>query len=550
MKRLIAIIAIIISILIPSGPVFSQYLGNGWNNFSFSSPSYSNGWIEPEVFEYLSLPGVSLTGAQIDALDANIRAIKNTDLVNISTVSVNLEDTLAAYNTFKARVVADGGTIISKQDIWDALAHAYDNSYYASLSAWYSPTFALKNDGSARVHTVYDLSPNNKDATQTNGSYKSPWPTSTRNGKYVFTASAVYKPYYPTGVIPPASATIISVMKPSVSAETKIIFGARDSDDERSFLGTLIGKLAGGVSALNNTQIYGNIVMSGAWVAGGLSYDGTTIDLYNTGFLEYSLAQTASVDNTTQGYYLGAYNDKGLTPPSASLTWNNLFADALIISPAVSAATIAAISSFLNSKYAITSDQRWLMTLGDSKTLTNGWQPGLEAALETATGSNWIHTYGGSTHAIADYVTELPAILNGAPPYSAAVPNGMPDAPGAQEINVLLNIGVHDLAPVPPEATFKENYLTVINQIRAKWPTARIFGARGWTRNYSEDCNTIATWIEEVQADNPTLFSLGHDERVWLEGGDNGATMTEDGTHYSAAGNVEAGNQWKLVLGY
>jgi len=47
----------------------------------------------------------------------------------------------------------------------------------------------------------------------------------------------------------------------------------------------------------------------------------------------------------------------------------------------------------------------------------------------------------------------------------------------------------------------------------------------------------------------PGVAYLGHDERVWLEGGDDGATMTTDGRHYSAAGQAECAAQWRSVIG-
>jgi hypothetical protein len=40
------------------------------------------------------------------------------------------------------------------------------------------------------------------------------------------------------------------------------------------------------------------------------------------------------------------------------------------------------------------------------------------------------------------------------------------------------------------------------------------------------------------------------DERVWLEGGDDGATMTTDGVHYSSAGQTACAAAWQTVLGY
>jgi hypothetical protein len=118
--------------------------------------------------------------------------------------------------------------------------------------------------------------------------------------------------------------------------------------------------------------------------------------------------------------------------------------------------------------------------------------------------------------------------------------------------NILLNIGVNDLKSALNETAFKTSYLSVIDQLHTKLPLANIFAARVWSSDYTaENLALVNGWIDYCIAQRSTYTFAGPNEPVWLEGGDNGATMTSDGTHYSnPAGITEAAAQWKTVMGY
>lgn len=118
----------------------------------------------------------------------------------------------------------------------------------------------------------------------------------------------------------------------------------------------------------------------------------------------------------------------------------------------------------------------------------------------------------------------------------------------------LINLGANDVGGALDEATWKANYQYIIDAILAKWPYAKIYIAKPWRRGYATECNTLAGWIDNLITSNaityPGQVFLGHDEQGWLEGGDNGATMTTDGIHYSTAGHAECASQWLTILGY
>lgn len=116
---------------------------------------------------------------------------------------------------------------------------------------------------------------------------------------------------------------------------------------------------------------------------------------------------------------------------------------------------------------------------------------------------------------------------------------------------VLLNWGVNDIRfQTLVESTWKAQYLTIIDAVHARWPDAHVYLALPWVTGYDAGCDTLATWIGDIQASRSSFVSIGHDERVWLKGADNGATMTSDGVHYSTAGKNECAAQWRTAMGY
>jgi lysophospholipase L1-like esterase len=123
---------------------------------------------------------------------------------------------------------------------------------------------------------------------------------------------------------------------------------------------------------------------------------------------------------------------------------------------------------------------------------------------------------------------------------------------------VLVNLGVNDVGIVGldlalTEAQFKADYATILDAIHAHWPSAMVGCASVWKRGaiYQDALDSVNTWIAAVRADGRSAWTFaGPDEQVWLEGGDNGVTMTTDGVHYSTAGQTENAVQWKAAMGY
>lgn len=113
---------------------------------------------------------------------------------------------------------------------------------------------------------------------------------------------------------------------------------------------------------------------------------------------------------------------------------------------------------------------------------------------------------------------------------------------------VFINLGVTDYA-ITSEADYKTAMLYVIDAVHTKYPSAKIYTAKPWKKDDGGWSDIFAGYIDDIIASRPGVAYLGHDERVWLEGGDDGATMTTDGRHYTAAGQTECAAQWRSVIG-
>ena len=185
--------------------------------------------------------------------------------------------------------------------------------------------------------------------------------------------------------------------------------------------------------------------------------------------------------------------------------------------------------------WAVLNNNSFWLGLGDSKTQNEGWQGPLVAAIETQTGTAWNRRKifeSGST------VAELLATVNAQ----------IGDVPG-RPAYVLINIGVVDMnAPMTSEENFKADYSAIIDTIRFTWTGISIYLMRPWKVGYDAESDTMAGWISDIISGYASGVYAGPDERIWLEGGDNGATMTSDGVHYSVAGHAACAVQWLAVL--
>jgi lysophospholipase L1-like esterase len=111
---------------------------------------------------------------------------------------------------------------------------------------------------------------------------------------------------------------------------------------------------------------------------------------------------------------------------------------------------------------------------------------------------------------------------------------------------ILWNLGANDNAD--NEAGWKADAQYIIDAFHTKWTSAKIYFMRIWERS-NPNLTAFATWYADLVAANPGVCFLGPDERVFLENGDDGASLTTDGTHPNHAGYIATAQAWKTALG-
>lgn len=188
-----------------------------------------------------------------------------------------------------------------------------------------------------------------------------------------------------------------------------------------------------------------------------------------------------------------------------------------------------------------------LLCIGDSKTDGDAWVTLLATALETATGQHWTEqplrlAFGGAQ--TGDTTGANPELS-----MTAYLDANLPNWVGTANVCVV-NLGVNDSTNPLVEAVWKADMMHIVDSVRAKWPAVQVYIARSWSRGGMTRSNTIASWIADIVASYPSGVHLGHDERVWLENGDDGATYTSDGIHYNAVAQPVVAAQWLTALGY
>ena len=178
----------------------------------------------------------------------------------------------------------------------------------------------------------------------------------------------------------------------------------------------------------------------------------------------------------------------------------------------------------------------YFTVFGDSKTATCTWPEIMMHNIEDDNDIGCYHLplkHGAGGSGVTWWNLNIASILSAR--------NNAPDY-------VCLNLGVNDVDYVDKDA-WELAYLQLCDTIHTKWPNAKIYCMLVWFRNNLAKCNVINAHIVSAISKRSFMYE-GPDERIWLEGGDDGATMTSDGTHYSAAGEIEAAAQWQAALGY
>jgi hypothetical protein len=186
-----------------------------------------------------------------------------------------------------------------------------------------------------------------------------------------------------------------------------------------------------------------------------------------------------------------------------------------------------------------TSTANSLLVYGDSKCSLMGFQSTLQKNLMVGSAIRPVDSICRSGY---DVAMMKPLVDADIAAYGAGVP---------AVAYLLFNLGVNDVSHgLPAQATWEANTGYILDAFHTKWAGIHVYLMLVWDRQGPQgDLDTVNTWIGNVVAARAGWAFAGPNEQVWLEGGDDGATMTYDGVHYSAAGNTTAAAQWKTALG-
>ena len=216
----------------------------------------------------------------------------------------------------------------------------------ANIGETYSITGipAYDNEVDGFVETWYDQSGNSKDATQATAGSQ---PKIVSAGSLITGGLDFDAPFnvLETSVVPPNAATLIGVVNFDASGSTQLIVGAKDSTNQRSYL----GQLNSNVSVLGNASgtLTGGSISAGADF---LLFGVHDVDkrLLSTNGTVVSNTSGLASNNTTQGYSIGAQNTAGTNDNFV----NGKIAEVIIYSSDQSANRVA-LETNINSQYSI-----------------------------------------------------------------------------------------------------------------------------------------------------------------------------------------------------
>ena len=255
---------------------------------------------------------------------------KSKSLIDTSSNSINYTES----GSYSANLLAD--------DIFGFIGFSEGDSPSDFTVSNFEVTGVSGADGF--VSTWYDQSGNANNATQA---------TTTAQPKIVDAGALVtggldfdgVDDEFNTAVIPPSTATLIGVATWDIEVATQMIFGARDSTNERSYLAqTSSGNIALGVGP-GAIGVF-TATASTEYIAFG-KYNSGDNDIYVNGSLIGSGA-SASPANTTYGYNIGSLNDAG----TSSGFMDGRIRE-LIIYPTDESANREAIEANINKQYGI-----------------------------------------------------------------------------------------------------------------------------------------------------------------------------------------------------
>lgn len=142
-----------------------------------------------------------------------------------------------------------------------------------------------------------------------------------------------------TTLNPTTSGTIAARIKGGTAS--KVALGSQGASNGRAFLALAAdGSLGAGIGADSTSTIKGSADIRAAWATGVVTWDGSTVKLYQDGAQVYSGAQNGAV-NTTVPWMFGCLNNNA----TAASFWDGSIGAALVLDRAMTASEVSSLTS-------------------------------------------------------------------------------------------------------------------------------------------------------------------------------------------------------------
>lgn len=142
-----------------------------------------------------------------------------------------------------------------------------------------------------------------------------------------------------TALNPTTSGTIAARIKGGTAS--RVALGSQGASNGRAFLALAAdGSLGAGIGADSTSTIKGSADIRAAWATGVVTWDGSTVKLYQDGAQVYSGAQNGAV-NTTVPWMLGCLNNNA----TAASFWDGSIGAALVLDRAMTASEVSSLTS-------------------------------------------------------------------------------------------------------------------------------------------------------------------------------------------------------------
>jgi len=267
-----------------------------------------------------------------------VSSLDSNDDLTLGTLTGSRVGDLFAVS-FTIESISGGGVLISSSRASGPSAYTSAGTYTYFLSVIFMGSGALSaNISIGGVSCVISgisvrLLPGNHAAQSTAG-LTSRYQTGPDRSQYDGADDFSPTPYLPT------LAGTIAVRMNSTTA-SRVAFGSKLASNGNCYIGLASdGSLAGGIGEHGTGVIKGSADIRGVWTTGILTWNGTTVTLYQDGVTVYSAAQSGAV-NTTIAMHEGGLNNNGT---ASSFTLGGI-AQSIVLDRVMTASEIASITN-------------------------------------------------------------------------------------------------------------------------------------------------------------------------------------------------------------